>query len=248
MNPFMVRELDVNGLSYREVNGWLRQCERNGVQHVTLRNVQGQRYIGTGLSNRMRIDIEGTPGNDLGAFMNGCSISVYGNAQDAVGNTMNAGHIVVHGQAGDVVGHSANKPSVLRAVEAVDTALGRIVRECLLRNVACVITSDHGTVEEWLYPDGKINTGHTKNKVPFIVVDGYEEGRCGPRLRQGGELADVAPTLLELLEIPKPDEMTGRSLLVDFNRRGGRKRRLLLLVLDGWGIREEDYGNLIRFL
>ena len=70
----------------------------------------------------------------------------------------------------DVVGHSASKPSVLRAVEAVDTALGRIVRECLLRNVACVITSDHGTVEEWLYPDGKINTGHTKNKVPFSMI------------------------------------------------------------------------------
>ncbi len=103
----MVRELDVNGLSYREVNDWLRQRERDGVQQVTLRNVQGQRYIGTGLSNRMRIEIEGTPGNDLGAFMDGCSINVYGNAQDAMGNTMNAGRIVVHGQAGDVVGHSA---------------------------------------------------------------------------------------------------------------------------------------------
>ena len=100
-------ELDANGLSYREVNDWLRQCERNGVRHVTLRNVQGQRYIGTGLANGMHIDIEGTPGNDLGAFMDGCSINVYGNAQDAVGNTMNAGRIVVHGRAGDVVGHSA---------------------------------------------------------------------------------------------------------------------------------------------
>ncbi|MDY7078722.1 MAG: hypothetical protein SXV54_17550 [Chloroflexota bacterium] len=100
-------DLDVNDLSYREVNDWLRQCERNGVRHVTLRNVQGQRYIGTGLSNEMCIDIEGTPGNDLGAFMAGCSINVHGNAQDAVGNTMNAGRIVVHGQAGDVVGHSA---------------------------------------------------------------------------------------------------------------------------------------------
>jgi len=100
-------ELDTSGLSYREVNDWLRQCERNGVQHVILRNVQGQRYIGTGLHNRMRIDIEGTPGNDLGAFMDGCSINVHGNAQDAVGNTMNAGRVVVHGRAGDVVGHSA---------------------------------------------------------------------------------------------------------------------------------------------
>jgi len=98
--------LDVNGLTYREVNDWLKRCEQEGIQHVILRNVQGQRYIGTRLRTSMRIDIEGTPGNDLGAFMDGCSIIVYGNAQDAVGNTMNAGRIVVHGQAGDVVAHS----------------------------------------------------------------------------------------------------------------------------------------------
>ncbi len=106
-------ELDANGLSYREVNDWLRQCEQNGVQHVTLRNVQGQRYIGTGLANGMHIDIEGTPGNDLGAFMDGCLINVHGSAQDAVGNTMNDGRIVVHGRAGDVVGHSARGGEIL---------------------------------------------------------------------------------------------------------------------------------------
>jgi glutamate synthase domain-containing protein 3 len=106
-------ELDVNGLSYREVNDWLRRCEQEGVQQVTLHKVQGQRYIGTGLANGMRIDIEGTPGNDLGAFLDGCSINVHGNAQDAVGNTMNAGRIVVHGRAGDVVGHSARGGEIL---------------------------------------------------------------------------------------------------------------------------------------
>ncbi|MGQ9628283.1 MAG: hypothetical protein ACUVV0_15440 [Anaerolineae bacterium] len=99
-------ELDVNGLDFRQVNEWLRCFQEKGEQDVLLRGVQGQRYIGTGLTGGMHIIIEGTPGNDLGAFMDGCSITVKGNAQDAVGNTMNSGRIVVHGRAGDVVGHS----------------------------------------------------------------------------------------------------------------------------------------------
>ena len=100
------KELDVNGLSYRELNNWLREQERVGVKKVLLRGVQGQRYIGTGLGGGMHIEIRGTPGNDLAAFMNGCSIDIYGNVQDAMGNTMSEGRIIVHGSAGDVVGHS----------------------------------------------------------------------------------------------------------------------------------------------
>ncbi|MFA5364902.1 MAG: hypothetical protein WC325_06955 [Candidatus Bathyarchaeia archaeon] len=69
-------------------------------------NVYGQRYIGTDLKNHVSIDIYGTPGNDLGAFMNGVDITVHGNAQDACGNTMDHGKIVVHGRAGDLLGHS----------------------------------------------------------------------------------------------------------------------------------------------
>ncbi|MDH5696497.1 MAG: hypothetical protein OEZ00_07885, partial [Dehalococcoidia bacterium] len=70
-------------------------------------NVHGQRYIGTDLDKPVELEIFGTPGNDLGAFMNGPRIIVHGNAQDGCGNTMNEGEIIVHGHAGDIVGLSA---------------------------------------------------------------------------------------------------------------------------------------------
>ena len=69
---------------------------------MEIHGVCGQRYIGTDLDSTMQIDIYGTPGNDLGAFMNGPKITVHGNVQDACGNTMNEGLIVVHGCAGDL--------------------------------------------------------------------------------------------------------------------------------------------------
>lgn len=144
----------------------------------------------------------------------------------------------------DVVGHIEDRTAVLRAVEAADAALGVIVEECRRQAVTLVVTSDHGTVEEWLYPDGSINTGHTKNPVPFILAD-----FSGPReivmLRDRGELIDVAPTVLDLLELEKPGEMTGVSLVA--GPRGRRRRpKVVLLILDGWGLREDTYGNMIR--
>jgi len=146
----------------------------------------------------------------------------------------------------DVVGHSEQKKSVLSAVEAVDRALGQIVAACLDENIFLIVTADHGTVEEWLYPDGKINTGHTKNDVPFVLFNGRPDSTVQVGLKKEGELADVAPTLLEMLGISKPSEMTGESLLLDFADRSPRPRRLVLLILDGWGIRKEGYGNLIQ--
>jgi len=87
-------ELDAQGVYYRELNARLRQLlDQGGYSRVVIRNVCGQRYIGTGLRQPVRIEIEGTPGNDLGAFMDGPSIVVHGNAQDACGNTLNAGEV-----------------------------------------------------------------------------------------------------------------------------------------------------------
>jgi glutamate synthase domain-containing protein 3 len=67
--------------------------------------VYGQRYLGTDLKTKMKIDVYGTPGNDLAAFMDGPSIEVHGNAQDCTGNTMNSGQVVIHGRAGDITGY-----------------------------------------------------------------------------------------------------------------------------------------------
>jgi len=100
-------QIDASGIYYRELNTRLKDLVSNGIQRIKLRNVYGQRYIGTNLNSPVEIDISGTPGNDLGAFMDGPRITVHGNAQDGCGNTMNNGEIIVHGHAGDVIGLSA---------------------------------------------------------------------------------------------------------------------------------------------
>ncbi len=102
-----VTTIDASGLHYRELNARLREVVLNGTQKVELQNIYGQRYIGTDLNRPVEIEIFGTPGNDLGAFMDGPKIIVHGNAQDGCGNTMNNGEIIVQGHAGDIVGLSA---------------------------------------------------------------------------------------------------------------------------------------------
>jgi glutamate synthase domain-containing protein 3 len=99
--------IDAQGVFYRELNAKLRQAVSNGTQKIELRNVYGQRYIGTDLDKPVEIEIFGTPGNDLGAFMDSPRIIVHGNAQDGCGNTMNNGEIIIHGHAGDILGLSA---------------------------------------------------------------------------------------------------------------------------------------------
>ena len=105
-------KIDASGIYYRELNTKIRELASNGTQKIELRNVFGQRYIGTNINKPVEIDIFSTPGNDLGAFMNGPRITVYGNAQDGCGNTMNNGEIIIHGRAGDIIGLSARGGSI----------------------------------------------------------------------------------------------------------------------------------------
>lgn len=102
-----VVRIDASGVLHKELNARLREVVSNGTRRIELRNVYGQRYIGTDLGRPVEIEIYGTPGNDLGAFMDGPSITVHGNAQDGCGNTMNSGEIIIHGHAGDIIGLSA---------------------------------------------------------------------------------------------------------------------------------------------
>ena len=100
-------KVDAEGMYYKDLNALLRQAiSSNGIEKIEIQNVCGQRYIGTDLDTTAQIDIYGTPGNDLGAFMNGPKLVVHGNAQDGCGNTMNDGQIIIHGHAGDVTGNS----------------------------------------------------------------------------------------------------------------------------------------------
>ncbi len=100
-------KVDACDMYYRDLNAILRAViQREGIERIEVHNVCGQRYIGTDLNTTVPIDLYGTPGNDLGAFMNGPQVTVHGNAQDGCGNTMNEGAIIIHGHAGDVTGHS----------------------------------------------------------------------------------------------------------------------------------------------
>jgi len=100
-------KVDAEGLYYKDLNTLLRQAiSADGIEKIEIQNVCGQRYIGTDLETTAQIDVYGTPGNDLGAFMNGPKLIVHGNAQDGCGNTMNEGKIIIHGHAGDVTGNS----------------------------------------------------------------------------------------------------------------------------------------------
>lgn len=101
-----MKELDAKGLHYRELNSRVMELLRGGHDSLVLRNVNGQRYIGAGVQFPAKLEIHGTPGNDLAAFMDGLRISVFGNAQDAAANTMNKGELVIHGNAGDLPGYS----------------------------------------------------------------------------------------------------------------------------------------------
>jgi glutamate synthase domain-containing protein 3 len=105
-------EIDATGIPTKELNERLRALMLDGTEKFVLKNVCGQRYIGTRLyskngdKRKLDIDIVGTPGSDLGAFMSGHHVRVHGNVQDGVGNTMDDGEIVVEGRAGDVLGMS----------------------------------------------------------------------------------------------------------------------------------------------
>jgi 2,3-bisphosphoglycerate-independent phosphoglycerate mutase len=107
----------------------------------------------------------------------------------------------------DMVGHTGVIEAAVRAVETVDRCLGRVVDAVHATDGACLITADHGNADNMLEPDGSPNTAHSLNPVPVILTV------FGLSLRVDGVLADVAPTLLEVLGIDQPEQMSGRSLI-----------------------------------
>ena len=107
----------------------------------------------------------------------------------------------------DMVGHSGILEAAIKAIEAVDECLGKVVDAIIAKGGSAIIFADHGNSETMTTPEGKPHTAHTTVPVPVIVT------KAGTTLRDGGRLADVAPTMLDLLGIEKPEEMTGESLI-----------------------------------
>ncbi|RUT02112.1 phosphoglycerate mutase (2,3-diphosphoglycerate-independent) [Dulcicalothrix desertica PCC 7102] len=136
--------------------------------------------------------------------------------------------VVINYANPDMVGHTGQIPATVQAVETVDRCVGRLLEGVIKAGGTAIITADHGNAEYMLDNSGNPWTAHTTNPVPLILVEG--EGAKIPghgtdvNLRSDGKLADIAPTILEILQIPQPVEMTGKSLVVsaDYEVRNNR--------------------------
>ena len=118
--------------------------------------------------------------------------------------------IILNFANGDMVGHTGFLDAAVEAVETVDTCLGRILEVLLAHGGTALVTADHGNAETMTFPDVSPLTSHTTNPVPLILVSNELKNE---KLKEG-KLADVAPTLFDLADIPIPAAMTGKSLLV----------------------------------
>ena len=139
------------------------------------------------------------------------SMSAYEVAVKAV-NAINADTldvIILNFANCDMVGHTGVFDAAKAAVEAVDTCVGAVVKAVTDHGGVALITADHGNADKMYEADGSPFTAHTTNVVPFIVV-----GRDDVKLREGGVLADIAPTMLKLLNMEQPEEMTGTSIIL----------------------------------
>ena len=132
---------------------------------------------------------------------------------DGVVNAVKEGKydfIVVNFANPDMVGHTGIVKAAITAIEKVDECVGRIKDAIIENDGVLFICADHGNAEKMLDNyTGKSVTAHTTNDVPFILVNDGDA-----KLREGGSLCDIAPTILEILDIEKPAEMTGESLIV----------------------------------
>jgi 2,3-bisphosphoglycerate-independent phosphoglycerate mutase len=121
--------------------------------------------------------------------------------------------ILVNFASPDMVGHTGVLQAGIKACEAVDKCVGKIVDLVLFHHGVCIIVGDHGNVEEMIDPrTGEVSTQHSLNEVPFILIDNEWLGKT--KILPSGTLADVAPTILKIMNIPKPNLMSGKSFVL----------------------------------
>ncbi len=148
--------------------------------------------------------------------------------------------IVTNFANGDVIGHTSNRAAKLECAERVDARLGQVVSAALAADYVVLITADHGNLEVMTSADGTPHVSHTANPVPFLLLDPRAPSRL--QLRDG-ILADIAPTILDALALPPPSVMNAARLAPGYP--WGGRRRVLLIILDGWGIGANDDTNAI---
>jgi len=146
--------------------------------------------------------------------------------------------IVTNFANGDVIGHTSNDEAKLKCASIVDAHLGCVVDAALANEYVVLVTADHGNLEEMKNADGTPHVAHTTNPVKFLLLDSRIQSTLSLR---AGKLADVAPTVLSALGLAQPKTMNGQTLAPDHD--WGGKRRVMLIILDGWGIGREDHNN-----
>ena len=118
--------------------------------------------------------------------------------------------VIVNYANGDMVGHTGNYEAAIKAVKALDTAIRHLYEVCFSKDILLIVTADHGNCEEMITKEGEPHTNHTTNPVPFIVCDKSYEVK-------DGSLSDIAPSILSILDIKIPNEMTGDKIIKQIN-------------------------------
>jgi 2,3-bisphosphoglycerate-independent phosphoglycerate mutase len=185
----------------------LRIAETEKYAHVTFFFNGGVEPVFAG-EERILIPSPKVATYDLKPEMSACEIT------DEVVTQIGSGRfdvVIMNYANADMVGHTGNLEATIKAIEVIDECLGRVVDATRARNGTVIITADHGNAEQMIDPaTGQIFTAHTTNPVPVIVISGQ-----GYKLREGGSLRDIAPTMLGILGLKKPAEMTGEDLRGD---------------------------------
>lgn len=210
-----VWKVNADGLHYRELNTLLRTLDSHGAEKIEIYSVFGQRYIGTDLKDKLKIDIYGTPGNDLGAFMDGPRIEVHGNAQDCTGNTMNDGQIVVHGRAGDITGYAMRGGKIFIR-DDVGYRVGIHMKEYMSKKPYLVVG---GTTQDFL---GEYMAGGVLMVLGLTLKDG-EQHRArfvGTGMHAGiiyvrGEITHLGQEV-KIMDVNQSDLTVVQSLVKDY--------------------------------
>ena len=184
----------------------LRIAETEKYAHVTFffNGGEEKQYPG---EDRILVPSPKVATYDLQPEMSACEVTE--KAVEAI-NSDKYNVIILNFANPDMVGHTGSLPAAIKAVETIDECVGKVVEAILAHHGTILITADHGNCEQMIdYKTGEPHTAHTTNPVPLILVTENDKLKI-----KEGKLADLAPTMLELLGIEKPEEMTGESILV----------------------------------
>ena len=215
----MAIRIEVGTTYYRDLNEQIRAGVRGGETDFVLTKVYGQRYIGDALRAPVHIDITGTPGNDMAAFMDGCTIEVHGNAQDQVGNTMNDGAIVIHGRCGDATGYGMRGGSIF-VRDDCGWRNGIHMKQYQEKCPVLVIGGDAGSfLGEYMAGGIILLMGHAGH----YLANGMHGGVI--YLAHAIDEADVNPQLAQE-ELDERDRVVVQGLIDEYNAHFGTNRTL----------------------